>query len=193
MTALLTRAVPWHLECAKTLRMPRNTPPRLAIGESLQPTRIPKHNTVRTGRISRMIAAKIRMVRELRGMTQPVLDDAARVSYGTTSRIESGARGRQISIDLVVAFAAGLKCDLLWLVTGQGRAPFGAEGAQLELDLPRVPSSKHRQKPRKAQPPRQPEPRSPSKAQPAERRSAQPKGGSPARAKGAKPRGRSQA
>jgi len=108
--------------------------PRKAVGENLKPSGSPKHKTVRANLVSRMIAARVRLLRVVRGMTQPELDEAMGSAYGTVSRIESGARGRQLSIDMVVALAKGLRCDLSWLITGQGPSPTGEdEGLPAEL------------------------------------------------------------
>jgi len=97
--------------------------PRKAVGENLKPAGTAKHKTVRSNNLSRMIAAQVRLIRAMRGMTQPELDEAMGSAYGTVSRIESGARGRQLSIETVVALAKGLRCDLMWLITGEGPSP----------------------------------------------------------------------
>ena len=167
--------------------MPR-TGPSLAIGGNLKPTGAPRHKTVRASNLSRMIAARIRIVREARGMTQDDLEDRSGLSHGVLSRVESGARGRQLSIDLVVAVAKGLRCDLLFLITGQGRIPFGAgdetkESRQQELafsrSAPPTASRKSETKPRKAPPPRPRASRNPSSPSPERSKPARRAAGKP--------------
>ena len=139
--------------------MPRNTPASLRVGENLTP--LEDNKTFRSGKVSRMVAASIRLLREAHGMSQPDLEDKAGLSYGTISRIESGSRGRAISVDLAVTIAKVFHVDLNWLLTGQGVVPFG-----LDLDAPA------RAKPK-------PSPRTPAKTPRKTRRKPPPKRRSP--------------
>ncbi len=67
----------------------------------------------------RAITERIRLVRLALNLTREELDIRAGVSMGTTSRIESGARGRQISAKLVAKYASATGQDPGWMLTGQ--------------------------------------------------------------------------
>ena len=67
----------------------------------------------------RAIVERIRLVRIALGLTREKLDLLAGVSEGTASRVESGARGRQISAKLVAKYAAATGQDPGWMLTGQ--------------------------------------------------------------------------
>lgn len=75
------------------------------------------------GDVSRETVWRIRVVRVLRGMTREQLDEAAGVSKGQTSSIESGRRGRWLTVDLAVAYAIALRVDVGWLLTGKPPRP----------------------------------------------------------------------
>lgn len=81
--------------------------------------------------LSREIAQRIELVRRIRELPQHVLEDLAGQSRGQISRIESGKRGRWLSVDTVVAIAVALEVDVGWLITGvvpdgKWRPPLGA-------------------------------------------------------------------
>jgi transcriptional regulator with XRE-family HTH domain len=150
-----------------------------------------------------MVAAQIRLCREVRGWSQEELEVAAGLGRGYVSRIESGSRGRQLSVDTVVEIARALKIDLAWLITGQGRTPFGISkgagfgaGGSKQQALPfggpvlPKPSSKALKTPGKASPQRPPKQRSPGKPQREPQRLARPVLEAPGRAKKEKPRKR---
>lgn len=136
----------------------------LAIGENLKARKGEGYKTTRTGNLSRMIAARIRVVREARGLKQDELEFRAGLARGYVSGIESGTRGRMIGVEPVVALAKALRVDLMWLITGQGRTPFGTErdgesdGAQQALPFDPSPAraSRSTKKPGRKSPKRPP-------------------------------------
>lgn len=69
-------------------------------------------------RLSRAIARRVCAVRQLREMTAEQLDEVAGLGRGLTCRIESGKRGRWLSVDVAVRYARALDVDVGWLITG---------------------------------------------------------------------------
>lgn len=70
------------------------------------------------------IASRLRETRELRGMTQAQLAQAAGVSQGTIGNIESGKR---LGLPSLPAIADALRVSLRWLRTGVGAATYDAD------------------------------------------------------------------
>lgn len=103
------------------------------IGANLKASKRAGYKTVRVNDLSRSIIERARAVRDLRGLGQSEVEENAGLSRGALSRIESGSRGRSLSIETIVALAGGLKVGLMWLITGHGRVPYGLEN---ETDLP---------------------------------------------------------
>lgn len=116
----------------------------LSVGDNLTP--LGDNETTRFGSTSRMVAATIRLLRAAHGMSQPELEEKAGLAYGMISRIESGSRGRYLSVDVAVAIAKVFHLDLNWFLTGHGVVPFGFEGVEKPAAAP-APAKKARQKP----------------------------------------------
>lgn len=103
------------------------------IGTNLKASKRAGYKTARVNDLSRSIIERALAVRETRALGQSEVEEDAGLSRGALSRIEGGSRGRSLSIETVVALAGGLKVDLMWLITGHGRVPYGLEN---ETDLP---------------------------------------------------------
>lgn len=71
--------------------------------------------------LSLEIAQRVARIRKELGIPQHVLEQKADLARGLLSQIESGQRGRMLTIDTVVRLAEALDVDLAHLITGKGK------------------------------------------------------------------------
>jgi len=69
-----------------------------------------------------VLGERVKLVREMAGLTARGLDRLVGVAEGYTSLIESGKR-RNIGSDLLSSYAEKLGASLDWLISGKGAAP----------------------------------------------------------------------
>lgn len=108
--------------------------------------RNPWNNRHSYTQLSRQIAARVRALRSLKtsrgpdGKPEPLgvneLGRMAGLAKGVVSRIESGGRGRWLSVDVVLKLAVALEVDVGFLITGMTprrdwKPPLGFEEAYL--------------------------------------------------------------
>lgn len=72
------------------------------------------------GEISREVAWRMRVIRVARGLTREEVEARCpELSKGHLSKIESGKRGRWLSVDIVARVARVLNVDVGYLITGE--------------------------------------------------------------------------
>lgn len=83
----------------------------------------PGNNRLPWTLLSREIANRVQVLREMKGWSQNELERQAGVARGSVSRIESGERGRWLMVETVLALANALDVDVGWLITGSPPDP----------------------------------------------------------------------
>jgi transcriptional regulator with XRE-family HTH domain len=98
--------------------------------------------------LSRDVALRVSNLRQVHGLSQNELERRAGLAIGMVSRIESGERGRLMTIDVALRLAMALFCDVGYLITGGGHA-----GTPFTREIMRSASSAPGQASRDARPP----------------------------------------
>jgi transcriptional regulator with XRE-family HTH domain len=75
--------------------------------------------------LSRDVARRVKQLRRKKGWTQNELERRCAFSVGQISRIESGERARELSLQSAVRLANALEVSLDFLVCGKGEAGHG--------------------------------------------------------------------